>query len=61
MLPDESFIYGKRNKPATPVTNVLANYYGETAGLALKHQYLEQAAMKRNAGGSLTKIRMTHC
>ena len=39
MLPDEAFTYGKRNRPATPVNQVLSNFYGETAGAQLQDKY----------------------
>jgi len=39
MLPDGDFCYGKRNRPQTPVTGILANYYGEAAGSELQQRY----------------------
>ena len=39
MLPEKSFTYGRSNKPATPVTSVLSNYYGEAAGLHKQEVY----------------------
>lgn len=30
-LPDDTFAYGRRSKPPTPVNKVISGYYGETA------------------------------
>jgi len=39
MLPGDEFCYGKRNRPQTPVTGIIANHYGETAGQELQQRY----------------------
>ena len=45
MLPEESHAYGKKNRPGTPVGDVVSNYYGQKAEeLAVsKADYLVQA------------------
>jgi hypothetical protein len=47
MLPDESFTFGKRNRPQTPVTGILANLYGEQAGSEMQKRYVFQKEMVR--------------
>jgi hypothetical protein len=31
MLPDEEFIYGKGNRPSTPIKAVISGFYGDVA------------------------------
>jgi hypothetical protein len=55
MLPGDEFCYGKRNRPQTPVTGIIANHYGETAGQELQQRY----AHKKEAVSSLNfKVRL---
>lgn len=44
-LPEEQFMYGKPNRPGTPVGDVISNYYGEKASKQLeqKYDYLKEA------------------
>ena len=30
-LPEEEFCYGRKNRPSTPVGDVVSNYYGQKA------------------------------
>lgn len=39
MLPGEEFTFGKRNRPQTPVTDILANFFGEQAGSEMQLRY----------------------
>ena len=43
-LPEEEFLYGKPNRPSTPVGDVISNYYGDqaTKHLAQKYEVLKE-------------------
>ena len=38
-MPEEEFLYGKANRPGTPVGDVISNYYGEKASKHLEQKY----------------------
>jgi hypothetical protein len=38
-LPEDQFVYGKPNRPSTPVGDVISNYYGEKASKQLEEKY----------------------
>ena len=38
-LPEEEFIYGRPNRPSTPVGDVVSNYYGEKATNEISQKY----------------------
>ena len=42
MLPSEEFTYGKRNRPQTPVSTILANKFGSEAASDLQCRYKEE-------------------
>lgn len=44
-LPEESFSYGRRNRPPTPVNQVIANQFGYAAGDDMQKRYKSQAAV----------------
>jgi hypothetical protein len=45
LLPGETFTFGKRNRPQTPVNAILANYFGEQAGSQMQQRYVDQKSM----------------
>jgi hypothetical protein len=40
MLPSDSFTFGKRNRPQTPVNAIISNTFGEQAGNEMKQKYM---------------------
>ena len=48
-LPNETFTYGRRNRPQTPVKGIILNHYGETAGNELQQKYKAIKDYKRHA------------
>ena len=38
-LPEEEFCYGRKNRPSTPVGDVVSNYYGQKAEGELSSKY----------------------
>ena len=38
-LPEESFTYGRANRPQTPIQGIIANNFGEAAGSTLQGRY----------------------
>jgi hypothetical protein len=39
MLPSETFTYGRANRVQTPVNGIIANNYGEEAGIQQQRRY----------------------
>ena len=57
-LPDASFAYGKRNRPPTPVANVMNNVYGLQGAAYQEHKRYKSSELNQR-NNRLQGIRMT--
>ena len=53
------FIFGRANRPQTPINTIIANNYGEEASGNLQTKYKVWKQLRNTARG-LTEIRMTN-
>ena len=61
-IPNDSFTFGKRNRPQTPVKGIILNDYGETAGMCLQEKYrvLKESKTINSPRNNKFEIRYTH-
>ena len=59
-LPNETFTYGRRNRPQTPINGIIGNVFGEEACSHLQNRYVQLKNMKEQSSPKRLDVRYTH-